>query len=136
METVKIDTDIKVMYVTAKSFPDGVLAAHQALHSKIPFTTQRKYFGISRPENNHGIVYHAAAEELKPGEAEELGYETLVLKNGNYISQTITDYMKDLESIGRTFQELLKHPNIDPQGYCVELYLNDKDVKCMVRLTD
>ncbi|POY36638.1 transcriptional regulator [Solitalea longa] len=136
METVKIDTDIKVMYVTAKSFPDGVLEAHQSLHSKISFTTQRKYFGISRPENNHGIVYRAAAEELKTGEAEEWGYETLTLKKGNYISQTINDYMKDLESIGRTFQELLQHPNIDPEGYCVELYLSDKDVQCMVRLAE
>jgi hypothetical protein len=37
METIKLENDITVMYVTAASFPDGVLAAHQKLHSLIPF---------------------------------------------------------------------------------------------------
>ena len=51
METTIVDKDIKVFYKTAKSFPDGVLSAHQTLHALIPFTTDRRYFGISRPEN-------------------------------------------------------------------------------------
>jgi hypothetical protein len=29
---------------------------------------------------------------------------------------------------------LLTQPNIDPNGYCLEWYLNGKDVRCMVRL--
>jgi hypothetical protein len=133
METITLDKDIKVFYVTAKSFPDGILEAHQKLHSLVPFTTARKYFGISRPEDGI-IVYRAAAEELTPGEAGKFNCDTLVLKKGKYISTTINDYMKDVQSIGRTFKELLSRPDIDPQGYCVEWYFNDKDVKCMVRL--
>jgi hypothetical protein len=137
METITIDKDIKVLYVAAKSFPDGIMKAHQQLHSLVPFSTStaRKYFGISRPEGGP-IIYRAAAEEINPGEAEKLNCETLILKKGKYISSTVNNYMKDLQSIDRAFKELLSHPHLDPNGYCVELYLNDKDVRCMIRLDE
>ena len=42
--------------------------------------------------------------------------------------------MKDPQSIGNAFKELLKNPNLNPHGYCIEMYkdLHDKDVVCMV----
>jgi hypothetical protein len=136
METITLDEDITVLYVTAKSFPDGIMAAHEALHELVPFSKDRKYFGISRPENGGDIVYRAAAEEISEGEAGKLKCETLILKMGKYIRLTIKDYAKDIKSIERAFKELLAYPGIDPQGYCVEWYLNEKDVRCMVRLRD
>ncbi len=135
METIEISKDIKVFYITSTSFPDGVMEAHKKLHALVPASEERKYFGISRPESGT-IVYKAATEELEAGEAERLHCNTLVLKKGKYISITIKDFMKDIQSIGKAFQQLLSHPDIDPQGYCVELYLNDKDVRCMVRLKE
>lgn len=134
MEKLTFDKDIKVLYVTASSFPAGIAEAHQKLHSLVP-VSERKYFGISRPENGH-IVYRAAAEEKKPGEAETLLCPTMVVKHGNYISETIEDYAKNIHSIESIFDHLLEQSGIDPQGYCVEWYFNDKDVKCMVRLND
>jgi len=133
METITIDNDIKVFYITAKSFPDGIQDAHEKLHSLTPFSAERKYFGISRPENGI-IVYKAAAEEINPGEAAKLKLDTLVLKKGKYISLMINDYTKDIQSIGRAFKELLAYPGLDPRGYCVEWYLKGKDARCMVRL--
>ncbi|HTH82196.1 MAG TPA: hypothetical protein VL490_04650 [Mucilaginibacter sp.] len=133
MEIIKFNNDIKVFYITAQSFPEGVLAAHQTLHKLIPFSPDRKYFGVSRPENGQ-IVYRATTEETYPGEAEKLNLDTLILKKGNYISQVIKDYQKDIPSISRTFDELLKHPDIDPEGYCVEWYISMTDVNCLVRL--
>ncbi|WP_028980471.1 hypothetical protein [Sporocytophaga myxococcoides] len=134
MEKTKFDKDIKVFYVNAKSFPEGIQEAHQKLYSLIPFSKDRKYFGVSRPEHGGGIVYRAAAEELEPGEAEKLHLETLILKKGEYVSITIKDYAKDIMSIDRAFKELLALPDLDPQGYCVEWYYNEKDVNCMIRL--
>ena len=135
METTTFDKDIKVLYVAAKSFPQGVLEAHQKLHSLIPFTTDRRYFGISRPENGV-IIYKAAAEELEPGEAEKLNCDTLILKKGKYIGMILHDYMKDTSVIEKAFNELIARPDIDPQGYCVEWYISDRDVRCMIRLAD
>lgn len=135
METLTIDKDIKVFYVTAASFPEGIMDAHRKLHSLIPFSVERKYFGISRPENG-AIVYRAAAEEMEEGEAQKLMCETLVLKKGKYISVTLENYREDLTSIKKTFDLLLTRTDLDPQGYCVEWYLNQQEVKCMIRLKD
>ncbi len=41
MDIIQIDKDITVMYVTADSFPNDVLASHQKLHSLIPLSTER-----------------------------------------------------------------------------------------------
>lgn len=133
METITLPTDINVFYVTAKSFPEGIEEAHKALHALVPSSVNRKYFGISRPEDG-SIIYRAAAEELRSGEAGKLNLETLILKKGKYVAITIHEYHKDVQSIGRSFEKLLEHPGLDPQGYCVEWYLNEKDVKCMIRL--
>lgn len=134
METSFLERDIKVFYVTADAFPQGVLAAHEKLHSMVPFSTQRAYFGISRPENGSGIVYKAATEETFHGEAEQYKCNTLILKKGKYLQIMVKNYMKDIPAIGKAFDKLREQPGLDPQGYCVEWYLNDKDVKCMIRL--
>lgn len=133
METIQIDQDIIVFYITAKSFPENILDAHNTLHTLVPFSKNRNFFGLSRPENGV-IVYKAAAEEISSGEAEKFNCDTLVLEKGKYVSLTIQDYVKDVQSISNAFKELLSHPGLDQNGYCVEWYLTDKDVKCMVRL--
>jgi hypothetical protein len=135
METISLENDINVFYIAASSFPMGVMEAHQKLHALVPPAGGRRYFGISRPENG-AIAYKAAAEEQYDGEAEKLGCETLVLKKGKYISEDIADFMQNIPAIGATFQKLLSYPGIDQNGYCVEWYFNDKDVRCMVRLGD
>jgi hypothetical protein len=133
MEKMVLDKDIPVFCVTAKSFPDGVLEAHQKLHSLVPFSKERGYFGISRP--GKGVIdFKAAAEEKKEGEAEKLGCERFIIQRGQYIYLIIEDYAKDVQLIGKAFQKLISEPGIDPNGFCVECYLNDKDVSCMVKM--
>lgn len=135
MESTTIDKDITVFYINASSFPAGIEEAHKQLHSLVPFSKDRRYFGLSRPENGD-IVYKAAAEEIREGEAEKFKLDTLVLKKGTYVAETIHDFMKNIPAIGSTFQQMLQRDDIDPQGYCVEWYFNEKDVKLMVRLKD
>jgi predicted transcriptional regulator YdeE len=133
MEQYQLENDITVMYVTASSFPAGVMVAHQKLHGLVPLDTTRKYFGLSRPEGGGGIVYKAAAEELATGDSDKYGLPTMVIPQGTYNCITIHNYMQDMPAIGAAFQQLLAIPGHDPNGYCVEWYLNDKDVQCMVR---
>jgi len=134
MENYFLENDITVFYVEADLFPNGILAAHQKLHALIPYSDKRKYFGISNPDKTGTIIYRAAAEELTEGEADKLNLETMILKQGNYCSIVIENYLKDVADIGSAFNILLSNSNIDPQGACVEWYLNDTDVQCMVRL--
>lgn len=134
MENYFLEKDIKVFYVLANSFPEGILGAHQKLHKLIPYSNERRYFGISNPDKTGAIIYRAAAEELTVAEAKKIDLETFILKKGNYISIVIKNYQKEIADIGKAFNILLSNSNIDPQGACIEWYLNDTDVKCMVRL--
>jgi predicted transcriptional regulator YdeE len=134
LQIYNLANDIEVFCIKAKSFPDGILAAHQTLHALVPFSEQRKYFGISRPENGGGIVYKAAAEELKKGELSSHGLEQFTIRKGEYIYIDIPDFMNKIEEIGKTFQQILKDPRIDPQGACIEWYVTKNDCKCMVRI--
>lgn len=136
MEKYILDRDVPLICVTADSFPNGVMAAHQKLHGLVPADSGRMYYGLSRPEGGGPIVYRAAVEEASDGEAEKLGCERLVLKKGIYISIFIQDFCDNPPSIGMAFQQLISEHGIDPDGICVEMYLTERDVRCMVRLED
>jgi hypothetical protein len=133
MENFVLDKDIRLCCLRAASFPDGILAAHQQLHASLSFKNGRMFFGLSRPEEGV-IIYNAAAELLAGETAEDFGAVSFTLEKGEYTSIVIKNYMKDTPSIGRAFEKLLLNPLIDPNGYCVEMYLGMNDVRCMVRL--
>jgi hypothetical protein len=135
MEMVTFENDIPTICVAAQSFPDGAMEAHQTLHGKLPSKEGRQFFAVSYGNPQGGIAYLAAATELHNGEAEQLGCETFLIKKGSYAGVTIQDYWKDMPEIGATFQKLLTLPDIDPNGYCLEIYLNKgKDVQCLIKL--
>jgi hypothetical protein len=135
MEQITLTDDIRVYFIQATSFPDGVQAAHEKLHALYPFDPERRYFGISRPE--HGkIDYKAAAEELVPGEYAKHGLPSLTIPKGTYNCIAIKDFRKNIPAISYTFTDLIVQPGIDPQTYCVEWYQGMNDVLCMVRMQD
>jgi hypothetical protein len=120
----------------AKSFPEGIQDAHKNLRALIRKKPERRFFGLSRPEDGNGIIYRAGAEELVNGELSLFGLESLTILKGTYIYIDVPDYTADPQAIRKAFDRLTSRPDIDPEGYCVEWYLNEKDVKCMVRLND
>ncbi|RZK41811.1 MAG: transcriptional regulator [Pedobacter sp.] len=133
MEKFNLTEDIRVYYVNAESFPDGVLAAHQSLHALVPFSAERRYFGLSRMENGE-IIYKAAADELTLGDLSEHNLESMMIPAGNYQCIMIEDFMNNVPAIGNAFDKLTQLSDIDPQGYCIEWYVTDRDVRCMVRV--
>lgn len=136
METILLEKDIPLLVLAAASFPNGVLAAHQELHRRVPPVKERSYFGLSRPEG--GVIrYQAAAEQLSPEEGRLLGLGTVVLPRGRYLSHFLPNFMQQVSLIGATFQQLLQHPELDPEGWCVEWYgAEQKNVTLLVRLND
>jgi hypothetical protein len=129
-----IDRDIKVLCITASSFPEGVQTAHRKLHSLFPATEHRAFYGISYPDKSGNIIYKAAADQLNEGEATQLNLETFTIRKGNYISEVLKDWRKDEMSVGKTFKKLLSDQRIDKKGYCLEIYLNENDMRCLVPL--
>lgn len=134
METYTLEKDITVACLRADSFPAGVEAAHTKLHAMLPALEQRTAYGISYSDGKDGIIYKAAVSQLREGEAATYGLETFVIRKGEYMSELLLNFCEDMSHVGETFQALLALPELDPQGYCLELYLNDKDMRCMVPL--
>ena len=132
MEAYRIEKDITVICLTADSFPDGIESAHKTLLSILPSPEQRTVYGISYPGEKGNIIYKAAAEQLQEGEAEAYGLETFVIRKGNYMGELLLNFGEDKGRVSSTFQKLLALPALDPRGYCLELYLSDKDMRCMV----
>jgi len=135
MDSFTFQHDIKTFCVNAVSFPDGVEAAFRELESILPPHDNRHFYGISWRTNDGNIVYKAAGEVLDSDE--DFMYpdlETFTIKNGPYNSFYIPDFRNHLEDIPKAFELLLQQHEVDPQGYCLEWYINDKDVKCMVPL--
>lgn len=134
MEEYIIPSDIPVVYFEASSFPNGVGAAHKQLREKLSGPEKRRFFGISWPNEKYEIIYKAAAEQLHPGEAATLGLKTFMIRKGKYTSEVLKDWPKQEGRIGEVFRILLNHPDIAKDGYCLEEYLNDTDIRLMVTL--
>ena len=133
MEQYTLATDTKVFCTIAKSFPEGIQEAFLTLE-KMLSKEGRTFYGISYKNDSGVIVYKAAVSEIFSGEAETHGFENFVIKQGEYLTETIRDWMKHSEKIGETFAALLKTPDYDDTYPCVEWYKSDKEVMCMVRI--
>ncbi len=136
MERFILEKDVVIFYVTASSFPEGIMAAHEKIHKLVSGNEHRRFYAVSRPENKNGIVYKAGAEELIEKEGKKYGCETMTIKKGNYLSLYISNYSQNNTSISDAFGKILREPGLDPEGYCVEQYIGKADVRCMVRLKD
>jgi hypothetical protein len=136
MKTFTITEDIKVHCLTATSFPAGLKAVYDRLHATYPPENGRTYYGISYPDGNGSIVYKAAVKLIQSDGDPGSGFEPFIIKKGDYIGEEIRDFMSDVQSIGRLFQQLIAQPGIAPDGYCLEIYLNPTDVRCLVKMAD
>jgi predicted transcriptional regulator YdeE len=134
MEQISFPQNIETIYIEASSFPDGVKAAHEKLHALVPPGNGRRFFGISYPGRDGKITYKAAAETLGPEEAKKLGLDTFTIRKGRYISETLTNWPGREMEIGGIFNKLLDRPAIASDGYCLEEYLDNNELRLMVTL--
>lgn len=75
----------------------------------------------------------AAVAELVQGEGQTYGCETFTVSKGEYFGTLVSHFGKDISILSKTFKTLLSNPEIDANGYCLEVYLSEDDVMCMVR---
>ena len=132
MEIYKLENDLDLFCITARSFPHDIKNAFDQLVKLIGSTEGRTFFGISFEEEKGAIIYKAAVLESYTGEGDRLGCENFTMQKGEYITETIKDWMKDVSSIGKTFSKL-GESRPDTTFPCIEWY-KGPDVMCMVRL--
>lgn len=133
MQIYRIENDASIFGVEAASFPNGVQQAWADLHKLLPTTTNRIFYGVSHGTEDGKIAYKACVKEAFANEAQSFGLASFVLPKGDYIGTTLHGFMKQLSKIGETFQALLARGDYDKNSACIEWYLNESDVVCMIR---
>ncbi|MEQ8361867.1 MAG: transcriptional regulator [Cyclobacteriaceae bacterium] len=133
MEIYRLKKDIKVFCLKAKSFPEGIKDVFEKLHTIAPISGKRTYYGVSLPEGGK-IKYSASANELYDGELSQHEMEPFQMKKGNYLLIEIKDFMKNVSLIEKAFRQLTKEKRIDPNGACIEWYVDNITCRCMVKM--
>ena len=135
MEKVTLEKGLRIMCVTASSFPDGIGDAFKELGKKAAGISDRPFYGLSKPDKGV-IVYKAGVLEKDEGEASRFGLDLIVLPKGEYLTKTIADWKQNVPLIGETFREMIHHPDLDPESFCIEAYKGENDVVCMVKVKE
>jgi hypothetical protein len=134
MEIFKIEKDIRLLTIKARSFPDTIKEAFDLLEKNVPYTDKRIFFGLSKPEGGK-IVYRAAITAEPEEEADQYKLEEFTLKQGIYLTEKINNWMNAPQQIGPVFEKLLQDSRLDLSSYCVEWYQGN-DVLCMVKIKE
>jgi len=131
MDSLILGEDIVVAYISAIDL-QNTSSALEKLRSFFPNIQERRTFRISTNYGKGETIYKVAAEAL-PSEAEKFGLETFTINHGAYMSFYITDYRNDPDSISHAFELLKGQQEADPNAHCVEWFIGEDDVKCLVR---
>jgi len=132
MDSFTFQEDTPVFCVTALNGRQGAADAMATLKSLLPHDSRRHAYGLYWPGKDGG-TYKAAMSKLEGDPAIESG-EVFTIKNGPYNSFYITDYRSQPGAVDRAFEILRGQHEVDPEGYCLEWYVNEHDVKCLVPL--
>jgi predicted transcriptional regulator YdeE len=132
MEKYILKNDVKVFCTTATSFPDGIKDAFMKIEKMLP-KNKRTFYGISYKNGAGAIVYRAAMSESYEGESIKYDFETFTIIKGEYLAETV-NWRKNPEVIGSTFQKMLADRRMDQNFPCIEKYINDEEVVCMVKI--
>lgn len=131
MNVKKISEDIYLLCSKATSFPEGIVDAFRLIEHADADFCRRTFYGLSRG-NRAGDIGYWACVAAKNGETHP-SLEVRTVKAGRYLTTDVGDFREHPSAIGEAFRQMLKHPDLDPAGYCVEEY-SEGNVKCMVRL--
>lgn len=133
MKEIKIESDLQLICVRAKSFPQGIEESFKVLESKVPGKKGRECYGIYE-ENDSGITYRAGM--LKEAGNEDVIYrlENYTIKKGKYLGVTIYNWKDNIPKIGQTFDKMAEDQRVEKNSPSIEVYKGLKDVICMMKM--
>lgn len=114
-----------------KTFPNGIKEAFDSLISI--FGDNRSYYGISWLDENDSVQYYAMVPESYKGEANKYHYEKLIITKGKYHTETIYNWLSNLDSIKDVLHRLMPNNRPDKNHPCVEWYKSDEEMLCMIK---
>jgi predicted transcriptional regulator YdeE len=132
MQPYTLNEDVKVICQTVDSFPFGIKEAFDALIASFGMAG-REFYGISYMDEECQIIYKVAVSAFNDDEELKPGYEPFTIRKGNYLSETLKNWMAKTDKIKDIFGVLMEDPSYDNSSPCVEWYRNDGEMLCMVK---
>jgi hypothetical protein len=122
--------DLKLMYVQASSFPDGIKEAWDKLESPLASLRGRKFYGVTRLVD--GVMeYRACVIPLDDSEPLRLGFATFTVPSGYYATKKLVNWASQTHLIKIIFEELRSQHSLDPNRPHIEFYRSQKEVVLM-----
>lgn len=134
MEIVQLRNSIHLIGIQADAFPQGVAQAHEQLKASVTAENERSIYGISHPLQNGSIKYLAAASRLSHDQGIESGFETFTIRKGAFLTLILKGWKENTSQIQEAFRQLIADPRIEKNGYCLEEYISETTLRCMVPL--
>ncbi len=136
MEKRTIANDITIIYLQAKSFPEGIDEVWREIFKVLPNVEKRTtYFGYSQMQADGSILYRAGTLLLADDDPKK--FSTMVIPQGLYASRSLENYMEKRDQFGSIFQELLASEGVDQEkAFCLEWYESQTLAHCMVPLRE
>lgn len=135
MEKYNLSHALKAFGFKVETFPNGVGAAFDSLINALPNGKSRTFVGIGECIDG-GIVYKAATLEMYDGEAEEYNYDIYTLEKGNYLKETIKDWVTKTSCIKDIFEEMFNDERSDRGRASIEIYRNENEMDCLVSIDE
>lgn len=126
--------DLKLMYVEALTFPNGITEAWNKLEQILKSLKGRKFYGSSQCINVK-MEYRACVIPLDDDEPKILGLETFIISASNYAVKKLKNWAKQLQLIPEIFDELSSKHTVKKGSPFLEYYKSEKDVLLMVPIT-
>lgn len=136
MEKYTLVKNIHVFGVEVKSFPLGIQQAFEKLIAMLPEGEDRPCFGLSRMKEDGDILYIAAIEQKEKDEAAKNQCSEYVIEKGDYLTETLTGWMSQLDAISGCFDRLMKHEEAASETWCIEWYKSNREMMCMLKSVD
>jgi hypothetical protein len=125
--------DLRLMVVRADEFPSGIKTAWDRLESNLSSLKGRKFYGVSRCEGSQ-MAYFAGVEPTSNEEVTALGLPTMTIKGGKYARAKLSDWSDHTDKIGQIFSELMRDFPMAPDGWALEYYRSQSEVRLLVPL--
>ncbi|MGG6231209.1 hypothetical protein [Tenacibaculum sp. SDUM215027] len=133
MKEINLESDLNLICVRAKSFPQGIEDSFKTLERKVPTRKGRECYGIYE-ENENGITYRAGMLKKTDDEDAKYGLENYIVKKGKYLGVTINNWKSNIPKIGQTFDKMVEDERVEKNSPSIEVYKGLNDVICMVKM--
>lgn len=126
---------LKLMYVQAATFPDGIQDAWDKLEKTLATMKGRKFYGTSHYENGK-MIYRACVIPVDDAEALKLGLKTFSIPPGKYAAAKLMDWSSQIPKIKEIFTELNNNYTANPDLPNIEFYKSSEEVILMLPILD